>query len=136
MATDRIKTAFRSQILKESAQLIRKEQQEALVEWDLVSSGQLLRQMRGHFTVTDIDTGAKLDMTYLSYMRFLDIPNARRSLREAKRSGYHTYNKIVFGYLYNQTLPQLKYGFTDETKQLIANKMKEMATNEIFILQQ
>lgn len=136
MATDRIKTAFRSQILKESAQLIRKEQQETLVEWDLVSSGQLLRQMRGHFTVTDIDTGAKLDMTYLSYMRFLDIPNARRSLREAKRSGYHTYNKIVFGYLYNQTLPQLKYGFTDETKQLIANKMKEMATNEIFILQQ
>lgn len=136
MATDRIKTAFRSQILKESAQLIRKEQQETLVEWDLVSSGQLLRQMRGHFTVTDIETGAKLDMTYLSYMRFLDIPNARRSLREAKRSGYHTYNKIVFGYLYNQTLPQLKYGFTDETKQLIANKMKEMATNEIFILQQ
>ena len=136
MAVDRIKTAFRSQILKESAQLIRKEQQETLVEWDLVSSGQLLRQMRGHFTVTDIDTGAKLDMTYLSYMRFLDIPNARRSLREAKRNGYHTYNKIVFGYLYNQTLPQLKYGFTDETKQLIANKMKEMATNEIFILQQ
>ena len=87
---DRIKTAFRSRILTESAQLIRKQQQETLVEWDLVSSGQLLRQMRGHFSVSDMETGARLDMTYLSYMRFLDIPNARRSLREAKRQGYAT----------------------------------------------
>lgn len=133
---DRIKTAFRSRILTESAQLIRKQQQETLVEWDLVSSGQLLRQMRGHFSVSDMETGARLDMTYLSYMRFLDIPNARRSLREAKRQGYATYNRIVFGYLYNQTLPQLKYGFTDETKALMANKMKEMASKEIFLLQE
>lgn len=136
MSIDRVKTAFRSQILKESAELIRREQQETIVEWDLVSTGQLLRQMRGHFSVTDMETGARLDMNYLSYLRFLDIPNARRSLREAKRMGYHTYNRIVFGYLYSQTLPQLKYGFTDETKQLIANKMKEMVSNEIFLLQQ
>ncbi len=135
MGVDRVKSAFRSQILKESAELIRREQQEAIIEWDLVETGQLLRQMRGHFSVTDMNTGARLDMNYLSYVRFLDIPNARRTLREAKRKGYHTYNKIVFGYLYNQTLPQLKYGFTDGVRELMSNKMKELANNQ-FLLQQ
>ena len=138
----RITRAYRSQILQESAILIRKEQDEIVDAWDLYESGTLKSSLRGHFTVTDIDTGSKLSMRYLTYFRFLDIPDVRRKLRNAKKEGYHSYNRVVFGYLYNQTLPQLKYGLTEETQTLIRNKLAEAmgggtktGSQKIFLLQ-
>jgi len=118
----RIKTAFRSQILRESAILIRKMQNQVVDDWDLFESGTLKRTLQGHFGVSEIDTGAQLSMSYLNYARFLDIADRRRKL---KRDGYHLYNKVIFGYLYRQTLPTLKYGFTDKLKALMQNKMIE-----------
>ena len=121
----RVKTAFRSQILKESAMLIRKMQNEVADDWDLFESGALKRSLQGHFSVADIDSGTQLSMSYLTYYRFLDMADSRRRNREVKRDGYHLYNKTIFGYLYKQTMPQLKYGFTEEAKTLIRNKMIE-----------
>lgn len=121
----RVKTAFRSQILRESALLIRKMQNQVVDDWDLFESGTMKRTLQGHFSVMDIDTGAQLSMSHLTYFRFLDIPDRRRKSREAKKDGYHLYNKTIFGYIYRQTLPTLKYGFTEEIQQLMANKMIE-----------
>lgn len=121
----RIKTAFRSQILKDSAILIRKMQNQVVDDWDLFESGTLKRSLQGHFSVTDIDTGAQLSMSHLNYLRFLDIPGPLRRNRRLKKDGYHLYNKIVWGYLYRQTLPTLKYGFTEEMQQLMRNKIIE-----------
>ncbi len=122
----RIKTAFRSQILRESAILIRKMQNQIVDDWNLFESGALKSSLQGHFSTTDFDTGTQLSMSFLNYARFLDMKDSRRRNREAKREGYHLYNRTIFGYLYRQTLPTLKYGFTEEVQQLIRNKMIEM----------
>ena len=126
----RIKTAFRSQILSESAILIRKSQNKVVDDFNLNESGELKSTLQGHFSVADIDSGAQLNMSYLTYARFLDMGDRRRRNPTARREGYHLYNRTIFGYLYRQTMPQLKYGFTTETQILMRNKMIEsMAGN-------
>lgn len=122
----RLKTAFRSQILRESALLIRKMQNQVADDWNLFESGTLKSSLQGHFSTFDFDSGSQLSMSYLNYARFLDMKDSRRRNRVAKREGYHLYNRTIFGYLYRQTLPTLKYGFTEEVQQLMRNKMIEM----------
>lgn len=120
----RIKTAFRSSILRESAEMIRAEQNQIAGEWNLMRTGRLQSELSmQHFSVRDFETGARLTMRVLTYMRFLDMKGVSKG--NSKRRAYHLYNKVVFGYLYNQTLPALKYGFTDDVQTLIRNKIKE-----------
>ena len=127
----RVKTAFRSQILRDSAILIRKMQNQVADDWDLFESGALKSTLQGHFSVTDIDTGAQMSMSYLNYARFLDMKDRRRRNPTTKREGYHLYNRTIFGYLYRQTLPTLKYGFTEELQQLMRNKMIEVMSGSM-----
>ena len=105
--------------------LIRKMQNEVADDWNLFESGSLKRSLQGHFTVADIDSGSQMSMSYLNYARFLDMADSRRRNRTVKREGYHLYNRTIYGYLYKQTMPQLKYGFTEEAQMLIRNQMIE-----------
>lgn len=121
----RIKTEYRSQILRDSALLIRKMQTQVADDWDLFESGTMKRSLQGHFSVVDIDTGAQLSMRYLNYIRFLDMPSPLRHNRQLKKQGYELYNKIIWGYIYRQTMPALKYGLTEDMQQLMRNKILE-----------
>lgn len=121
----RVKTAFRSQILKESAILIRKMQNKVADDFNLFDTGELKRSLQGHFSVADFDSGSQMSMSYLTYARFLDMRDGRRRNSTPKREGYHLYNRTIFGYLYRQTMPTLKYGFSEEVQQLMRNKMIE-----------
>ena len=115
-ATDRlrVKTQFKSQVLNETARKIREDQNRVADDWNLFETGAMKSMLQGHFTVDATDESAALRMSYLNYFRFLDMPDPRRQMRRAKREGYHTYNRIVFGVLYNYGLPELAYGFTEE----------------------
>lgn len=121
----RVKTRFVSEVLRESALWIRDAQQKVAAEWNLFESGKLKGWLQGHFNVMDNDSDGKLVMRYLTYARFLDMPDSRRRNREVKREGYHLYNRTVFGILYRRSLPYLKYGLTDDirktTGQALAN---------------
>lgn len=120
----RIKQAFRSSILRESAEMIAREQLDIAQEWNLFKTGRLQSALKQeHFSVSDFETGGRLTMKVLTYMRFLDMQGIAKG--SARRKAYHLYNKVVFGYLYNQTLPALRFGFTDEVQQLVRNKIKE-----------
>jgi hypothetical protein len=126
---DRIKTEFRSRILSETANEIRNKQAQIAADWSLFATGELARSLISrHFTVSDTVSGGRLDMNYLSYVRFLDIPNANRRGATPKRKGYALYNRVVFGYLYNNTLPKLKYGYTDEVKAAISAELLNAVT--------
>ena len=121
----RIKTEYRSQVLRDSALLIRKMQNQVVDDWDLFESGTMKRSLQGHFSVADIDTGAQLSMSYLNYLRFIDMPGPRYHNRQLKKFGYELYNKIIWGYIYRQTMPALKYGLTEDMQQLMRNKVIE-----------
>ncbi|HET6558064.1 MAG TPA: hypothetical protein VFG54_12165 [Prolixibacteraceae bacterium] len=113
-----------SEVLRETAERIRTDQNAVVDAWDLFESGDLKSMLRGHFSVSAVDGGAKLSMRYLQYFRFLDIPDPRRQLRRAKREGYHNYNQIVYGNVYNYGIPELQYGFTKDVYEGMTGAME------------
>lgn len=123
MISDRIKQNFVSSILEKEAKAIRQEQLQVVNDYNLFESGELQKSLQGHFSVTNLENGTKLSMSYLAYARFLDIKSIRR-----KMSSYHLYNRIVFGHLYHPILNGLRYGFTREVAQSIKQEL-ENTTN-------
>jgi hypothetical protein len=117
-----IKSTFISAVLRETAETIQSRQRQVASEWNLFESGDLKRSLQGHFSVNASDGGGKLSMSYLSYARFLDMNNPNRKI---KREGYHLYNRIVFGVLYNPTVAALQYGLTDEIRTFLGEKIQE-----------
>ena len=63
----------------------------------------------------------------LPYLRFLDMAYRQRNDRIAKfkRRNLALYNRVVWGVLYHETFPQLRYGFTDEVRQTIHNQLEK-----------
>lgn len=125
----RIKTQFASAILAQTAQAIREEQQQVAQEWSLFDSMKLKRMLEGHFSVSNTETGSRLSMSYLVYARFLDMADPRRKVN---REGYHLYNRIVFGILYNRTLSALKFGFTDDIRKSMTQILSEAAGDNVL----
>ena len=124
--TMRIKTVFVSSILQETALSIRQAQNVVVDEWDLFESGALQEMLQGHFSVDSFDGGGKLSIRYLTYARFLDMPDQRRLSSQLKRSGYELYNRISFGTIYSRTLPALTFGFTEELRRQMGGTLEEI----------
>lgn len=110
------KKEFVRRVLKEDAEYIRKQQQKVVAEWGLFDEGDLEQSLKGHFSVDSTDETKQLTMRYLVYARFLDMADPRR---RTKREGYHLYNRIVFGVIYNRTLAKLQNGYTEEVRNKI-----------------
>lgn len=64
--------------------------------------------------------GLRYSYPVLIYMRFLDIQAKRR---KSERSGLALYNRVVWGVLYRQVQPRLRFGLTDEIRQQIKNQL-------------
>jgi hypothetical protein len=64
--------------------------------------------------------GLRYSYPVLIYMRFLDIQAKRR---KSERSGLALYNRVVWGVLYRQVQPTLRFGLTDEIRQQIKNQL-------------
>lgn len=124
----RIKTVFMSAVLTETAKRIRADQNAVVDAWDLFESGALKSMLQGHFSVEAVEGEGKLSMLYLNYFRFLDMPDPRRQLRRTKREGYHLYNRIAFGNLYNYGIPELQYGLTKEVYEQIVGEIDQAMT--------
>lgn len=125
MTTTRIKTAFVSSVLRQTAEQIQASQQRVVDEWNLFSSSEkkLYNSLKGHFSLANNEGGAKLQMGFLKYARFLDMADPRRKL---KREGYHLYNRIMFGNIYGYSIPTIQWGFTDEIKAEIGQQLLEI----------
>ena len=130
----RIKTVFVSAVLRETAERIRADQNAVVEEWDLFETGKVKAWLQGHFSVGELEGGGSLNMRYLTYYRFLDMPDPRRELRRAKRDGYHNYNQIVFGNLYNFALPEVQFGLTQEIHEQITGAIIKAQRKNKFML--
>ncbi|MBV5334180.1 MAG: hypothetical protein JZU49_00050 [Sulfuricurvum sp.] len=128
----RVKTAFMSEVLRETAVRIRADQNQVVDAWDLFESGAVKSSLQGHFSVDAVDGGAKLSMSYLQYYRFLDMPDSRRTMRRAKREGYHNYNQIAFGNVYNYGIPELQYGFTKDVYEGMTGALESAITGNKY----
>lgn len=78
-------------------------------------------------------SGEGLKPTYyfnlLSYLRFLDIKYNRESM--GLRSRLALYNRVIWGRLYHETVNDLRYGLTQDIKDSIAAKLREISPEKL-----
>ena len=67
--------------------------------------------------------GTKFTYPMLTYMRFIDIASAHRKSAKANRYGISVYNRVIWGVLYGEVQPQLRFGLTAELKNKIRTSL-------------
>ena len=123
MVTDQlIKKTFIHNVVSVGFQKIRQIQQEVISENLNVVSGNLLRSIQKE-PVGIIETEHQVYyMSVLPYMRFLDI-RFRQDLRIRRKLSI--YNRVIWGVLYGEVLPNLRYGFTQDIRKYITRQLQE-----------
>lgn len=62
-------------------------------------------------------------MPVLAYTRFLDIHYRRRD--SALRADLSIYNRVIWGVLYGETEPTLRYGLTQDLRRSLAQQLEQ-----------
>jgi hypothetical protein len=132
MITDQlIKTTFIHNVVSNGFKEIKRIQQEVISENLNVISGDLLKSVQKN-PLSLIGTERQVYyMTVLPYMRFLDI-HFRQDMQRRKIS---IYNRVIWGVLYGEVLPALRYGFTQDIRKYITRQLQEGSDiNQLDIL--
>jgi hypothetical protein len=122
MNSDKLKKNFAvNAILREEAEAIKLEQMAAVDDYGLLDDTGILRFMlKGHFDIKDFDGGPRLTLTYVKYMRFLDMNWVRE-----RRKGLSIYNRIVFGRVYNYTYLKIREAYREALRGEIHHRVEE-----------
>ena len=132
MITDKlIKKTFIHNVVSNGFKEIKRIQQEVISENLNVISGDLLKSVQKN-PLSLIGTERQVYyMTVLPYMRFLDI-HFRQDMQRRKIS---IYNRVIWGVLYGEVLPALRYGFTQDIRKYITRQLQEGSDiNQLDIL--
>jgi hypothetical protein len=122
------KNHYVDKILKEEAEVIKRMQLAVVNDWQLEDrTGNLRKMLQGHFSLQDFDGGPRLTLSYVKYIRFLDMPWIT-----SRRSGLFLYNRIVFGRIYNNTYLRVRAGYRDTLRGEIAELLQD-ATGQLNI---
>lgn len=120
-----IKQRFVDKILQEEADNIKKTQLEIVTDWGIPDSlgEKNWNILRGNFSIKENGSGTRLTMHYVKYVRFIEMNNRFNTLGR----GFHLYNKVVFGRIYNDTRMRLSYAYSDGIRaELIEEIRKSM----------
>ena len=90
-------------------------------------SGRLITLLSKHSFESSITSDSHtIFVRILPYLRFLDMAYRRRDrISKVKRRNLALYNRVVWGVLYHETFPQLRYGFTDEVRKTIHDQLEK-----------
>lgn len=125
-----IRTCFIHDVLVKDVGLIYSTQEEVINTYLHHRSGRLSSSMsRPSFSESDSDSGVKLTMRVLAYLRFLDISSAgydKRKDRVAKymRTKLALYNRTVWGVLYRETFPRMRYGLSQDIRKAMLEEFQ------------
>lgn len=130
---DLIRKKFVHDTISSGINLIYNTQERVVSSFLNSCSGNLLSSIqRRPFTTQTSDTSTIYFIRILPYLRFLDIRyrNSTDRISRHIRSKLALYNRTVWGVLYNETFPQLQYGFSDEIKRGIRRELEESLTRK------
>lgn len=117
---DIIKESYIKRIVARDSKIIYDTQDRVVSENLNVRSGRLSEFIKKrHFK----EEGTHFQFLVLNYLRFLDIKNRKDKL--GLRRDFSVYNKVIWGVLYHETLPALRYGFTEDIKRAIHRQLVE-----------
>lgn len=90
-------------------------------------SGRLRQWARDrHYTTRVSETSRSISVPLMPYVRFLDMQYRTRRDRVGKflRKQLALYNRTIWGIIYRQVFPKLRYGFTDEIRQRLRDQLE------------
>ena len=130
MVTDEmIRKQFVHQTLSQGIGKIYQTQQNVVGTYLQQRSGQLQSHlMRRPFNSESADDRTVFYVRILPYLRFLDISYRRgRTDRVSRhiRSQLALYNRVVWGVLYHETFPELRYGFSQQIREGIRQQLEQ-----------
>lgn len=98
-------------------------------------TGRLLTTLSAHSFDSQISgENRTIFVRILPYLRFLDMQYRQRNDRisKFKRRNLALYNRVVWGVLYHETFPKLRYGFNDEVRNSIRQELENHSTHKII----
>lgn len=131
MITDEmIKGEFISQTVSRDMKIIYDTQQSVVQEFFTGGTGRLANFLSTKPFTLAVDTAniKRYHVRVLTYLRFLDIRYRKQDMDKRRRLAL--YNRVIWGVLYNETLPDIKYGFTKEIRQKIGSQLRGALENK------
>lgn len=129
MITDQlIRNKFIADVMSQGINKIYETQENVVRTYLNTRSGDLVAHLqRRPFTSQGTDNNQVYYMRIFPYLRFLDINYRRGSDRISRhiRSNLALYNRVVWGVLYHETFPEIKYGYTQEIRSSIRQKLEQ-----------
>lgn len=130
MITDQlVRTRFINDIMSKGINKIYETQENVVSTYLNTRSGDLLAHLkRRPFTSQESDSHQVYYIRIFPYLRFLDINYRRGSsdrISRHIRSNLAIYNRVVWGVLYHETFPEIKYGFTQEVRKTIRKELEQ-----------
>lgn len=92
-------------------------------------TGRLLTSLSAHSYDSEIsEESSIIYLRLLPYLRFLDMQYRTRKdkIAKVKRRKLALYNRVVWGVLYHETFPTIRYGLTDEVRESINQDLKRI----------
>lgn len=129
MITDQlIRNKFIADVMSQGINKIYETQENVVRTYLNTRSGDLVAHLqRRSFTSQGTDNNQVYYMRIFPYLRFLDINYRRGSDRISRhiRSNLALYNRVVWGVLYHETFPEIKYGYTQEIRSSIRQELEQ-----------
>ncbi|WP_061438316.1 hypothetical protein [Bacteroides intestinalis] len=129
MITDQlIRNKFIADVMSQGINKIYETQENVVRTYLNTRSGDLVAHLqRRPFTSQGTDNNQVYYMRIFPYLRFLDINYRRGSDRISRhiRSNLAIYNRVVWGVLYHETFPEIKYGYTQEIRSSIRQELEQ-----------
>ena len=92
-------------------------------------TGRLLTSLSAHSYDSEIsEESSIIYLRLLPYLRFLDMQYRTRKdkIAKVKRRKLALCNRVVWGVLYHETFPTIRYGLTDEVRESINQELKRI----------
>lgn len=123
-----IKQRFIHDTISQGINLIYETQEKVVRTYLNTRSGNLLSNLQKRpFTSQDSGNGKVYYIRIFPYLRYLDIAYRKGNDRISRhiRSNLALYNRTVWGVLYHETFPELRYGFTKEIQNTIRRELEQ-----------
>lgn len=124
---DLIQKRFVHDTISHGINLIYQTQENVVRTYLHTRSGNLLAHLQRR-PFTSQESGAKVQyfIRIFPYLRYLDIAYRKGGDRISRhiRSNLALYNRTVWGVLYHETFPELRYGFNDEIRRSIRAELE------------
>lgn len=130
MITDQlVRERFVHDIMSQGINLIYETQEKVVRTYLNSRSGDLVAHLQKRpFIAQESDTKQAYYLRIFPYLRFLDIYyrcGADDRISRHIRRNLALYNRVVWGVLYHETFPEIKYGFTEEVRTNIRKELEQ-----------